>query len=265
MLQYLDNFWINFLIYFDSIPEKLAFLSDKEYYSKIMSKYGGDKIFLAVFLVILIFFAKPEGKSKSFYIKIIAVVGLINSFGFLNSAFYEQFYNAFDNLDNILPGFILSLMLYSTYGTCRRKGMCFATACLLLIPTVKPDYLMSLDNFGGLYIVLIKLILMLVVSFLISGRKYFYNGWIIYFIYHLIGRALVFLNQVSKLRYHFPGEVTEDLFNSLVMYYLRDIRIDFFIFAIILIVSIIFERKILNQRSFAPNPGYRPRQKMANP
>lgn len=265
MIQYLENFWNNFLIYFDSISYKLDFLSDSMYYSKIFSKFMGEKMILAVALVVFIYFAKPAEKANSFYIKILAVVGLINSFGFLNSAFYEQFYTAFDNLDNILPGFILCLMLYSTYGTCRRKGICFATACLLLIPTVKPDYIQSLMNEASFVIVLINLILMLIVSFLISGRKYFYNGWIIYFIYHLVGRALVFLNLliesgIYNIKMDF-GQVQK----RMLMIYLNDMRIDFFLFAIILIVAIIFERKILNQRSFAPNPGYRPRQKMANP
>ena len=143
--------------------------------------------------------------------------------------------------------------------------MCFATACLLLIPTVKPDYIQSLMNEASLAIVLINMVLMLVVSFLISGRKYFYNGWIIYFIYHLIGRALVFFNLLLEsgtynIKMDF-GQVQK----RMLMIYLKDMRIDFFLFAIILIVAIIFERKILNQRSFAPNPGYRPRQKMANP
>ena len=124
----------------------------------------------------------------------------------------------------------------------------FGIATHAALPMLNYSYFGYMNDVVSIIHMTIRIALVGFVCLIISHRKYFFTSWIWYFGFHMLIRTIVFF--LPLLLYHFSGETVytaEYTVNGTIDYFSR-FSVDAFVFAIILVCAIMFEKGVLNAR-----------------
>lgn len=219
---------------------RYSFFIDANYYYNIWERYFNVSGFLSgAIIVVLIALAGADNK-KTGFIRTLAIIAFINSIGYVYymiCSYFDifEYYGWLDTYDlvvNPVSGAVIVLVIYSCYKGKAKNAFYFG------VITYGVSFIMygfSVDiDILGLFIVLRTVVLGLVCMLLIRPG-YFYSSFIIFAAYYLIFRAIHVL-------------ITEGIGSSMfssVSYIIGILIPDLIIFAVILAVSIIYERAVL--------------------
>lgn len=234
-----------------------SFFISGDYYSQLFERYFSVGGFIIGFVYLLIlFFAindeKDKKKKKTGFIKIVLWVAVINSCGVLmnylnvsldQSQWFMESAPPFSTPDNIISGFVMSLVIASCYRTYRSGAFFFGMATHITLAFFQFNLFSSMEALQIVFVV-VRVLLAGILCVILSRRKYFYTSWIWYFGFHLLTRTLVLLLPlVSRAIVQMPldGLYTVDM----VFTYYSQFALDAVIFAGILVFSIVFERGVL--------------------
>lgn len=173
----------------------------------------------------------------------------MNMSGYINGISYSThpFYMQMNPVNNVISGFVFVLIMYSVYEF--DEGLAFWTGILFYSITLLMNINAFVPNLNNKVILLMfiqYIVGAIIIGFLsmnFCNRKYFYNAWIIYMIFHIVSRVVVALSYgcfVEKLSF---GKSIEE-FISFLTNNSGIIWIDLFIFGFILMMAIIYERSV---------------------
>lgn len=225
-----------------------------EYYLSLFSKYFSVAGFIIGFIfVLLVYFSSAEDQRKAGFFKVLPFVAVINScmviFTFLNSIVGSEFYQYMPGMlgvtDNIVSGFILTLVIRSCYKGYSGSAFLLGVVTFAALPMLNFTYLDYFEK-EALVQMVIRVVMVGFLCVIISHRKYFYTGWIWYFVFHVLMRTIVlftpmFLKSIDKRAIDTTGYSF-----SMVLDYFLSFRVDYIVFAIVLFFAIIFERLVIS-------------------
>lgn len=237
---------------------QFSFFADVDYYSGVIGKYWSVEGVLSagVLAFLILVMSANEDNKKAGPIK--ALMGLVAVetspvlMDILNSivgvSYTTKVFDANMNpVNNIVSGFVLVLIMYSVYKF--DEGFAFWTGILFYLITLLMnvnDYVQHLENKGILFAFIqyfVGAIVMGILCMNLCNRKYFYNAWIIYMIYHVVSRVIVavlyacFVNGLSL------GE-SITWYISFLSNHSKNLLLDIFIFGFVLMIAIIYERGV---------------------
>ena len=172
----------------------------------------------------------------------------------------HPFYMQMNPVNNTISGFVLVLIMYSVYKF--DEGYAFWTGILFYSITLLMNINAFVPNLNNRIILLMfiqYIVGSIVIGFLsmnLCNRKYFYNAWIIYMIFHFVSRVVVALSYgcfVEKLS--FWKSIEE--FKLFLTNNSGIIWIDIFIFGFVLMIAIIYERSVfkdIKENRVSPAP-----------
>lgn len=235
-----------------------------EYYERLFTTYFSVTGFLVglAFLAIVFFATGKEGDKRTGFFKVVPFVAVINSCGilmdFLNGVFhqsvtYSRYQLLFPAPDNIISGFLLTLVICSCYRGTPGYAFLFGLATHGALSFL--NY-MVLPHMGRLSLILLgmRVLLAAVVCAVISGRKYFYTGWIWYFGFHMFLRVAVYLVPLAQMMVY--GTPLKELPYTVegVLGYLSQFAMDGVIFLAVLGFAIVFEKAVLTVKEEEAQP-----------
>jgi len=226
-----------------------------QYYVNMFSKYFSiSGFFIGLIMVLLIYFSADELKRKKEFFKVLMIIAVINSCAVLLSHVYYlvlghnpyEFSEVFlSSPDNIISGFILTLVITSNYKDDGGRAFFFGVATystLLLINFQHIGYM----NDVNVFIIIVRIFFAGFLCSIISRREHFYTGWIWYFGFHMLVRLAVLTTwELYELNLA-QAEFDFKIYLSNLAEYLSRFPIDYIIFAVILIFAIIFEKAVLS-------------------
>lgn len=227
-----------------------------EYYERLFATYFSFAGFLVglAFLVIVFFATGKEGDKRTGFFKVVPFVAVINSCGILMNYFngvfhqsvtYSRYQLLFPAPDNIISGFLLTLVICSCYRGTPGYAFLFGLATHGALSFL--NY-MVLPQMGRLSLILLvmRVILAAAVCAVISRRKYFYTGWIWYFGFHMFLRVAVYLVPLAQAVLN--GTSMQELPYTVegVLGYLSQFAMDGIIFLVVLGFAIVFEKAVLS-------------------
>lgn len=248
------------VIFFESIMNYLqnyimrySYFITGEYYLELFAKYFSVTGFIFGFIfVLLVYFSSAEEQSKAGFFKVLMLIAVINSctviFIFLNSnignADYQYVPGLLGITDNIVSGFVLTLVVVSCYKDFGGRAFLLGLVTFAALPMINFSYVI----YYGVEAILQMIIRIVAAGFLcliISFRKYFYTSWIWYFGYHILMRTVVFLTPMF-LRLIHSGTLNSSGYSvSTTLRYYSSFKLDYIVFFAILFFAIIFERAII--------------------
>lgn len=260
----MEAFFKDILVYFLNFISRYSFFLNWDYYDNLFSKYFSVGGFVAGFIfVILVYGLGDAEQKKAGFFKVLAIIAVINScsvlMNFINAPFY---YNLFDYQglfyytgintpeaminapDNIISGFILTLVISSCYRQFGGRAFVFGIATHAALPLLNFSCLESINNKIPIWHMIVRVVLIGFVCLIMSYRKYFFTSWIWYFGFHMLIRGILFFPSVRMSNCFEVSGILES-FSRFISYF----TIDILIFIVILAIAIIFEKGVLTVRT----------------
>lgn len=241
------------LEYLKIYVSQYSFFLNGDYYLGLFSKYFSVEGFIIGFIfVLLVYFSSAEEQKKAGFFKVLPLIAVINScmvlFTALNSLTGYGEYRYVPGLlgipDNIISGFILTLVITSCYKDYKGHAFILGIVTYAALPMLDFAYIGYFD-LNAVVQMIIRIFMAGFVCFIMSYRKYFYTSWIWYFVFHILTRTIVFLtpmflNSIEKQAMDVTG------YNlTVILDYYGSFRTDYILFGVILIFAIIFERAVI--------------------
>ena len=243
--------------YILSFVSRYSFFINGSYYSSLFSKYFSVAGFIVGFcFVLLVYFSSAETQKKAGFFKVLPIIAVINSCNMLISFFsggsielgysngMESLFNA---PDNIISGFITTLVIVSCYKEYHGRAFLLGVAIFAAVPMLYFAYFPYLSTEEIVFVVF-RTFLAGFLCLIISYRKCFYTSWIWYFGFHVlirVGRfftpalaALVNGNQYEAAQISLP------IFIS----YCSEFKLDLIVFVVILMFGIVFEKTVVRPK-----------------
>lgn len=242
IINYIQNYFLQYSYFISS-----------NYYSNLFLKYFSVEGFIIGFVfVLLLYFASAEEQNKAGFFKVLSFVAVVNSctilFEFLNATIGNFGYLYVPGLlgmtDNIISGFLLTLVVVSCYKGFSGQAFLLGIVTFAALPLINFS---NVEYYGWVAIVqmLIRIVLAGIICLIISYRKYFYTSWIWYFVFHILLRTVIFFTPMFlNLTQNRVLDTSGYTIGTALKYY-ASFKIDYIVFAVILIFAIIFEKAII--------------------
>lgn len=251
----MENFFISIADYFLNFISRYSFFINGSYYEGLFSKYFSVGGFIIGFIfVLLIFFSSAEKQEKAGFFKVLPIIAVINSCtvltDLLNSTFHQGFsYIGLDSMinapDNIISGFILTLVISSCYRKYGGRAFLFGIATHAALPLLNFSYFEYMNDGVPILHMLMRIILVGFICLIMSHRKYFFTSWIWYFCFHWLIRIAVYFLPILSDRIEGTTMYTVEYNVIGAIDYLSRFTIDTVIFAVILVFAVVFEKGVL--------------------
>lgn len=229
---------------------------DPNYYKGLFSKYFTVGGFIIGFIfVLLVYFSSSETQEKTGFFKVLPIIAVLNSCSvltdFINELFdqgyqYDPVGASFNAPDNIISGFILTLIISSCYRQFGGRAFLFGVATHSALMLLNFAYLDYIEDGVPILHMFARIALIGFTCTIMSHRKYFFTSWIWYFVFHIIIRIIVFFLPMVIENYIglTPDFHVEYTVSGAVEFFSR-FWIDAAFFVAILLISIIFEKGVL--------------------
>ena len=151
--------------------------------------------------------------------------------------------------DNIISGFILTLVISSCYKRLGGRAFLFGIATHAALPLLNFSYIEQMSDGLPIVHVIVRVVLVGFICLIISYRKHFFTSWIWYFGFHILIRIIVFL--LPLLSNSLDGSIIYTVEYTLggATEYLSRFTVDAIFFAVVLVFAIVFEKGVLTVRS----------------
>lgn len=237
---------------------RYSFLISEDYYEGLFLKYFSVKGFILGFIfVLIIYYSSIEDNKKIGFFKVLPIVAVINSCSvlanFINKTLNQEFTyigtkSVANSVDNIISGFVLTLVVFSCCKRFERQAFLLGIATHAALPFLNYTYLEYMSG-RETTLMILRIVLAGFLCLIISYRKYFYTSWIWYFSFHMFLRIVglifsiesefIIRKDISGLQYTFIS----------IIKYLSQFTVDAIIFAVILAFAIVFERDVLTAKN----------------
>lgn len=240
--------------YFLSLISQHSYFIDWNYYSGLFSKYFSVAGFIiGLIFVLIIFGSSAEGQEKAGFLKVVPIIAVINSCvvlsDFLNTIFkqeviYTGVESTFNAPDNIISGFILTLVISSCYREYGKQAFWFGVATHAALPFLNFSYIELMDG-ATIILMIVRVILAGVLCLILSHREYFYTSWIWYFGFHMFLRGIKFLIPLMGNLINGQADYASQYTFAATIQYFSQFSMDVIIFVIVLVFGIVFEKGVL--------------------
>lgn len=254
----MEAFFKGILDYFLNFISQYSFFINWDYYGSLFSKYFSVGGFIIGFIfVLLVYFSSAEEQKKAGFFKVLPIIAVINSCtvltSFINNSFNQGFpYNGIESMinapDNIISGFILTLVISSCYRRFGGRAFLFGIATHAALPLLNFSYLGYMNDGVPILHMIVRVALIGFVCLIMSHRKYFFTSWIWYFGFHMLIRVAVFFLPLLSNSLDGTTMYTVEYTISGAIEYLSRFYVDAIIFAVILMFAIVFEKGVLTVR-----------------
>lgn len=254
----MEAFFKGILDYFLNFISQYSFFINRDYYSNLLSKYFSVGGFIIGFIfVLLVYFSSAEEQKKAGFFKVLPIIAVINSCtvltNFINNSFNQGFsYNGIESMinapDNIISGFILTLVISSCYRRFGGRAFLFGIATHAALPLLNFSYLGYMNDGVPILHMIVRVALIGFVCLIMSHRRYFFTSWIWYFGFHMLVRIAVFFLPLLSDSLDGMTMYTVEYTISGALEYFSRFTIDALIFVIILTFAIVFEKGVLTVR-----------------
>lgn len=254
----MEAFFKGILDSFLNFISQYSFFINWDYYGGLFSKYFSVGGFIIGFIfVLLVYFSSAEEQKKAGFFKVLPIIAVINSCtvltSFINNSFNQGFhYNGIESMinapDNIISGFILTLVISSCYKRFGGRAFLFGIATHAALPLLNFSYLGYMNDGVPILHMIVRVVLIGFVCLIMSHRKYFFTSWIWYFGFHMLIRITVFFLPLLIDSLDGTTMYTVGYTISGAIEYLSRFYADVIIFAVILMFAIVFEKGVLTVR-----------------
>lgn len=254
----MEAFLKGILDYFLNFISQYSVFINWDYYSNLFSKYSSVGGFIVGFIfVLLVYFSSAEEQKKAGFFKVLPIIAVINSCtiltNFINSSFNQGFsYNGIESMinapDNIISGFILTLVISSCYRRFGGRAFLFGIATHAALPLLNFSHLGYMNDGVPILHMIVRLALIGFVCLIMSHRKYFFTSWIWYFGFHMLVRVAVFFLPLLSDSLDGKTMYTVEYTISGALEYFSRFTVDALIFVVILAFAIMFEKGVLTVR-----------------
>lgn len=246
--------------YFLNFISQYSLFANKDYYRHVLSQHDQfPEVFISgMIFLLLVYFSSTKEQKKVGFFKVLAIIVLINSCTVLSNSINTSFnqgvyYKGIGSIinvpDNLISGFILTLVIFSCYKKRSGQAFLFGIATYVALPLLNfPDLrdingvVFSWEIYGFSAVVGL-------VCLIISRRKYFFTSWIWYFAFHMFMRIGGFLVSLLIDSYVGRSMYTAGYTVRRFIEYLSHFTVDIVIFTLILVFSIAFEKGVLTVNS----------------
>lgn len=254
MELFLENLFNKFLAFIS----QYSFFIDGDYYSGLFEKYFSAVGFIVGFIfVLLVFFSSAEEQNKAGFFKVLPIIAVINSCTVI-STYAERLFGqgyrfiGFDSIfnatDNIISGFILTLVISSCYRGFWGRAFLFGISTYIALPMLNYLYFEEINDIMPIIYIAIRVLLIGFICSIISCRKKFSTGWIIYFIFHVFTKIGTYflplvceqLDIATSYKFEYSINGAFDYLSLFVM--------DLIVFLIVLVFAVFFEKSVLKNR-----------------
>ncbi len=251
----MEAFFEEIADYFLNFISRYSYFLSWDYYGDLFLKYfsfGGFVI--GCIFVLLVFFSSAGEQKKTGFFKVLLVIAVINSctaLTFGQGLYYNGIGAIINAPDNIISGFILTLVISSCYRQFGGRAFLFGIVTHVAIPMLNFSYLGYymdvVDAVPSLHMK-IRVVLIGFVCLIMSHRKHFFTSWIWYFGFHILIRVAVFflpllINCIDGVTIY----TVEYTLNGALEFFSR-FTIDALIFAVVLVFAIVFEKGVITVR-----------------
>lgn len=247
------GFFESIINYLQNYVMQYSYFISGDYYSGLFSKYFSSKGFIVGFIfVLLVYFSSTEEQSKTGFFKVLPFIAVINScmiiFSFLDSVIGSIDYKYTPGLlgitDNIISGFILTLVVISCYKGFDGQAFLLGVVTFAALPMIKFSYVKYYGS-EALVQMAIRIVAAGLLCTIISHRKYFCTSWIWYFGFHILMRTVTFLTPMFLRLIHNRAIDASGYSIATVFNYYASFKTDYIVFITILVFAIIFEMAVL--------------------
>lgn len=254
----MEAFFKGILDYFLNFISQYSFFINWDYYGSLFSKYFSVGGFVIGFIfVLLVYFSSAEEQKKAGFFKVLSIIAVINSCtvltNFINNSFNQGLpYIGIESMinapDNIISGFILTLVISSCYRRFGGRAFLFGIATHVALPLLNFSYLGYMNDGVPILHTIIRIALIGSICLIMSHRKQFFTSWIWYFGFHMFIRVVVFFLPLLSNQLDGTTMYTVEYTLKGALEYLSRFTVDAVIFAVILIFAIVFEKGVLTVR-----------------
>lgn len=255
----MEVYFKDILDYFLNFISRYSFFVNWDYYGGLFSKYFSVGGFIIGFIfVLLVYFSSAEEQKKAGFFKVLPIIAVINSCtvltNFMNNTFDQGFaYNGIESMinapDNIISGFILTLVISSCYRRFGGQAFLFGIATHAALPLLNFSYFGYMNDGVPILHMIVRVALVGFICLIMSHRKYFFTSWIWYFGFHMFIRIAVFFLPLLSDSLDGTTMYTVEYSINGAIQYLSCFSVDAIIFAVILVFAIVFEKGVLPVRS----------------
>lgn len=254
----MEAFFKTIADYFLNFISQYSYFINWDYYGGLFSKYFSVGGFIIGFIfVLLVYFSSAEEQKKAGFFKVLPIIAVINSCtvltNFINSTYNQGFsYNSLESMinapDNIISGFILTLVISSCYRRFGGRAFLFGIATHVAMPMLNFSYIGYMNDGVPILHMIVRVALVGFVCLIMSHRKYFFTSWIWYFGFHMLIRvAVFFLPLLSDILDGSTIYIVEYTLSG-ALEYLSRFTVDTVIFVVVLAFAIVFEKGVLTVR-----------------
>lgn len=241
------KYYVNVFIY------QVSLLFDLSYYASLAKQYLSIKGFIVGFIFVVILTFTSFEEDKKFILSLIKTIGVfafINAISVVNYIMAHVFdqvfiYNeAFQKL--MVPANIISggFMMLAAHTMDRKeddgvRAFFFGVGVYLSLPMI--NYMLYFDTLTLPFkiMVIVEAFFAGVVTAITAVNKSFAKSWVVYFVFyiimHIVSMGLALADTVNPI-------TSTRLFLGNIKYYIMDISI----FAIVFILSVIYDKLIVN-------------------